>query len=156
MDQSVLSGTCNSIFDVEIASELLKRAPPKLCNLFGRECNSTEVTKNRNGRQNRNGHLATKGIGMVIWPHLIRTVPTALYYLTSAEDSVHVSCGPKVSSRCGLRSPCWCEPKSTPCKEMIIIMPSVFWCSQYPHADTCWVPKLSSCECGSHYLVIYT
>ena len=44
---------------------ILTRAPPQLCNLFGRECNSTEVTKNRNG------HLATKGIGMAIWPHLI-------------------------------------------------------------------------------------
>ena len=62
MDQSVLSGTCNSIFNVEIASVFLKRAPPQLCNLFGWECNSTEVTKNRNGRQ------ATKGIGMAIWP----------------------------------------------------------------------------------------
>ena len=41
---------------------ILTRAPPKLCNLFGRECNSTEVTKNRNGRP------ATKRIGMAIWP----------------------------------------------------------------------------------------
>ena len=28
---------------------ILTRAPPQLCNLFGRECNSTEVTKKRNG-----------------------------------------------------------------------------------------------------------
>ena len=41
---------------------ILTRAPPQLCNLFGRECNSTEVTKNRNGRP------ATKRIGMAIWP----------------------------------------------------------------------------------------
>ena len=43
MDQSVLSGTCNSIINVEIASAFLKRAPPYFCNLFGGECNSTEV-----------------------------------------------------------------------------------------------------------------
>ena len=39
---------------------ILTLASLQLCNLFARECNSTEVTKNRNGR------LATKRIGMAI------------------------------------------------------------------------------------------
>ena len=75
MDQSVLSGIFRQHFYFRKCLSILTRAPPQLCNLFGRECNNTEVTKNRNGRpshkKNRNGHLATKGIGMAIWPHLI-------------------------------------------------------------------------------------
>ena len=61
MDQIVLSGVATA-FLLSKMPQHFDRAPLQLCNLFGRECNSNEVTKNRNGRQ------ATKGIGMAIWP----------------------------------------------------------------------------------------